>query len=134
MSCFNCNCKCTAVSVVAAVILGIIAAFLQITGTITVTTAFLWAALGIAVVYLGVLLVSTALARRTPTACGCSALNATLAGVLGSILFATVLLAGGVVATSVVSAILVGILVFFLTVAFAATACLVRYLADCGCA
>lgn len=131
MSCFSCNCKCTLASVVAAVILGVVAAFLQITGAITVTAAFLWVALGIAVVYLAVLVVSTALARRAETACGCSALNTVLAGILGSILFAVVLLAVGVVATSVVSAILVGILVFFLTVTLAGTACLVKTYADC---
>ncbi len=134
MALFNCNCRrdCTLLAVIASVILGVVAAFLQITAVITVTPAFLWVALGIAVGYLGILLVTTAFARRT----GCkpclrSALETVLTGILGAILFATVLLAVGIVATSVVSAILVGLLVASLTLTFASSACLVLCLADC---
>lgn len=135
MSLFGCNCRCncTFVAVVAAIIIGVIAAFLQITGVITVTAAFLWVVLGIAVVYLAVLLVTSALARREGTACLCSSLNSVLIGILGSALFAVVLLAVGIVATSVVSAILVGLLLFFLSLILAGTACAVRELSDCGC-
>ena len=46
-------------------------------------------------------------------------------------IFAAILLAVGVVATSVVSAILVGILVFFLTLIFGNTACYIRCLTAC---
>ena len=64
MSLFGCGCRpgCTVKAFLVSALIGIVAAFLQITGTITVTTAFLWVALGIAVVYLGVVLVSSALA------------------------------------------------------------------------
>lgn len=134
MALFNCNCRrdCTLLAVIAAVILGIVAAFLQITAVIAVTPVFLWVALGIAVVYLGVLLVTTMLSRRAGCKpCVRSALETVLAGILGAILFAAVLLAVGIVATSVVSAILVGLLVAFLTLIFAGSACLVLCLADC---
>lgn len=134
MALFSCTCRrdCTLLAVVASLILGVVGAFLQITGVITVTPAFLWVALGIGVVYLAVLLVSTALARRTEgRSCHCRSLEAILTGILGTILFAVVLLAVGVVATSVVSAILVGVLVASLTLAFAGSACLVKCLADC---
>ena len=134
MTLFDCNCKrdCTLFAVIAGIILGVVAAFLQITAVITVTPAFLWVALGIAVVFLGVLLVTTALTHRTPcTACKRSSLGTVLTGILGTILFAVILLAVGITATSVVSAILVGLLVAFLTLIFTATACLVLCLADC---
>lgn len=135
MSLFGCNCRCncTFAAVVAAIIIGVVAAFLQITGAITVTAAFLWVVLGIAVVYLAVLLLSAFLGRREGTTCLCSSLNAVLIGILGSALFAVVLLAVGIVATSVVSAILVGLLLFFLFLTLAGTACAVRELSDCGC-
>ena len=55
-----------------------------------------------------------------------------LIGILGAILFAVVLLAVGIVATSVFNAILVGLLLFFFTLALTATACLVRCFAECG--
>ncbi len=134
MALFNCNCRrdCTLLAVIAALILGVVAAFLQITAVITVTPAFLWVALGIAVGYLGVLLVTTVLSRRSGcNPCVRSTLGTVLTGILGAILFATILLAVGVVATSVVSAILVGLLVAFLTLTFAGSACLVLCLADC---
>lgn len=134
MSMFRCGCRneCPLLAVLASVILGVVAAFLQITAVITVTPAFLWVALGIAVVYLAVLEVSVALARRTERRpCVCDALNTVLAGILGTALLAVVLLAVGIVATSVVSAILVGVLVAFLALTIAGTACLVRCTADC---
>ena len=134
MALFGCNCRrdCTLLAVVVSLILGIVGAFLQITGTITVTTAFLWVALGIGVVYLAVLLASVALSRRTDSGqCRCRSLGAILTGILGTILFAVVLLAVGITATSVVSAVLVGILVASLALTFTGAACLVKCLADC---
>ena len=134
MSTLNCSCRwnCTAVAVIASVIAGIVAAFLQITGTITVTPAFLWVVFGIAVVYLGGLVVVTALTRRTEQGrCVCTTLTTVLAGILGTILFSVVLLGVGIVATSVVSAILVGLLVLFSALTLTGTACFVRCLADC---
>ena len=128
----NCRCSCTAAALIVSAIVGVLAAFLQITGVITVTTAFLWVALGIAVVYLGVQVLSAALAGCTErSTCRCSALNALLAGILGTILLSLILLAVGIVATSVVSAILVGLLLFFLGLTLISTACYVRALAGC---
>lgn len=126
MGIFNCGCtcRCPILAIIASAVVGVVAAFLQILGTITVTPAFLWVALGIAVVYLAVLLV-----RRTDVGgceCRCANLATLLAGILGTILFSLVLLAVGVVATSVVSAILVGVLLFFLALTFTAAACAVR--------
>lgn len=134
MGLFRCSCRneCPLLAVLASIILGVIAAFLQITAVITVTPAFLWVALGIAVVYLAVLEVSVALTRRAEQKlCLCDAINTVLAGILGTALLAVVLLAVGIVATSVVSAILVGVLVAFLALTLAGTACLVRCSADC---
>ena len=132
----NCGCRtrlgCTLLAAIAAVILGIVAGFLQITAVITVTPLLLWVTLAIAVVYLAVLTVVTGMA---PTGacrpCMCATLNVVLAGILATALFAVVLLAVGITATSVVSAILVGLLVFFFALTLTATACFVRKLMDC---
>lgn len=136
MTFFGCNCKCSCnlAAIVASVIIGVATTFLQFAGVVTATPVFLWVVLGIAVVYLGVLLVTVALARRPDAACcGCTSLGTVLLGILGSILLSVVLLAIGVVATSILSAILVGILLLFLTLTLTGTACLIRALADCGC-
>lgn len=130
----NCQCRfsCTLVAVIAAVIIGVIAAFLQITGVITVTAAFLWVVFGIAIVYLGVLAVTAALIRRTGETGCCRPVNTLLVGILGTVLFTVILLAVGITATSVVSAILVGLLLFFFTLTVSGTACYVRCLTDCA--
>lgn len=131
--CCNFRCTCTLLAIVASLILGIVGAFLQVTGVITVTAAFLWVAFGIAVVYLAILLAATAPTRRSHTSsCLCTGLNVLLTGILGTALFAVVLLAVGITATSAISAILVGLLVFFLSLTLTGSACLVRCLADCG--
>lgn len=132
----NCGCRtrlgCTLLAAIAAVILGIVAGFLQITAVITVTPLLLWVALAIAVVYLAVLTVVTGMA---PTGacrpCMCATLNTVLAGILATALFAVVLLAVGITATSVASAILVGLLTASLTLTLASSACLIKCMADC---
>jgi hypothetical protein len=114
------------------VIIGVVTAFLQITGIITVTPVFLWVVFGIAVGYLAVSLAATALLGRTENAsCLCSSVKALLTGILGSILLATVLLAVGIVATSILSAILVGLLLLFFTLTLASSSCLVICLTNC---
>ena len=47
MALFNCSCKrdCALFAVIASLILGVVAALLQITAVITVTPIFLWAVL-----------------------------------------------------------------------------------------
>lgn len=135
MSMRNCNCRgdCVVAALILSVIVGVFTAFLQILGVITVGTAFLWAALGIAVVYLAALVAAAALRRRTDRpACTCRILNLLLAGVLGTVLLSLILLAVGIVATSVLSAIGVGILLFFLWLILTASACYVRCESDCG--
>ena len=127
----NCRCRrdCTLIAAIISAIIGVVAAFLFISGTITVTPAFLWAVAGVAVVYLGIL-VATA-ARGESRQCLCPALNAVLLGILGTVLFSLVLLAVGIVATSTLSAVLIGLLLAFFTLTLTASGCLVRCLADC---
>ena len=131
----NCNCRfnCLLTAIITSVIAGVVAAFLQILGIVTVTTTFLLATLAVGVVYLAVTVLAASALRRADTRpfCLCRNLNTLLAGVLGTILLSLVLLAIGVTATSVLSAILVGVLVFFLWLTFAASACFVRCAADC---
>lgn len=127
-----CRRDCTLIAVIAAAILGVIGAFLQFAGRITVTPAFLWVTLGIAVGYLAVLAGGFLLRKcPEPARCLCKALSALLVGILGTQLLSVVLLAVGIVATSVLSAVLVGLLVAALALTLGSTACLVRCLAAC---
>ena len=113
-------------------VLGVVAAFAQITGAIALTPVFLWVAFGIAVAALGLLVAASAMAARcTVSDCACGALDTLLVGILGTILLSVVLLAVGIVATSLISAILVGLLVGAFTLVFTGGACYVRYLTGC---
>ena len=130
--CCETRASCTGLAVIASAILGVIAAFLRITAVITVTPAFLWVALGVAVVYLAVLLATTG-CNQSARCCRCRgcALTALLAGILGTALVSVVLLAIAFAATSVIGAILVGLLIFFLSLILSATACLVAGCCRC---
>lgn len=133
MTLCNCKCSCTIFSAIASLIIGVIAAFLQITGTITITPAFLWVAAGVSAAYLWILVLAASFQQQCPRCnCSCISLNTVLIGALGSIFFAVVLLAVGIVATSIISAILVGLLFLFLSLLISSTACLIRHLFDCG--
>ncbi len=135
MALCGCNNRwnCTSLAVIASVIIGVVTAFLQITAVVTVTPIFLWVVFSIAIAYLAVTLLATALIRKEAGgACLCPALAAQLIGLLGSILFSIVLLAVGFAATSIVGAIFLGILLFFFALAVTTTACVAKCFANCG--
>ncbi len=131
-SCRNCKLDCIVLAVVASLIVGIITAFLRITGAIALTPAFLWVLLGIAVVYLAVLLVSAAVFSEGCCDRLCSIITVLLAGILGTVLLSVVLLAIEFVATSVIGAILTGALLFFFSLTITSTACTVRCFFNCN--
>ena len=131
--CCPCKCSCTVVSVAVSLIVGVIAAFLQITGVFTLMPMALVVVAAVAAVYLGALTLTTLLRGRCDVARGCcSAFGALLVGLLGTIFLAILLLAVGITATSVISAILVGILVGFASFSLLVSACLIRCLTACG--
>lgn len=134
MSLFNYNtrCRCNTTAIILSLILGIIAAFLQITSVIAIAPIFLGIAFGVAALYLVILFLGAALRRRNDERdCRCPAINTILVGILGTILFSLVLILVDIAAASVIGAILVGLLVFFFSLIFTATACLIRTLFDC---
>lgn len=128
----RCNCNCTLAAIIISALAGILTAFLQVTAVITVAPVFLWVIFGIATAYLvGLLIAAPRCGCREYSECQCSALNTLLVGILGTVLFALVLLAVGIIATSVINAIIVGLAVGFFTLILTATACLIRTLFDC---
>ena len=137
MSLFCCNnensCSCTGFAIVASLIIGIITAFLTFTAVIAVTPAFLWVLFGIAIVYLAITLVLTTLGNERKTRnCVCSILPALLTGILGTILTSVILLGITFAATSVIGAIITGLLLAFFSLTVTETACLVQCTARCS--
>ncbi len=130
----NCTCRfnCTLFAVIAAVIVGIIGALLNITAVITVTPAFLWVLFGIAVVYLAVTLLASAFARGLGIRdCVCRILNVLFTGILGTILTSVILLGITFAATSILGAVIVGLLLGFFTLTIISTTCLIKCILGC---
>ena len=133
MTCLNCESKinCTGIAFITSLIIGIIAAFLQITAVIAIPPILLGSAIIVALVFLLVILIAVSL---TQTSCRalCSVVSVLLLGILGSILFAAILLIIDIAATSVIGAILVGLLVFSFSLFILTTACLIKCIANCN--
>lgn len=128
-----CRTNCSALAVIASVIVGIVTAFLRITATITLTPAFLWVALGAAVAFLVIALATSASTQGANNrGCICPILSLLLTGVLGAILTSVVLLAIEFAATSIIGATITGALLGFVSLIFTETACLTKCLARCN--
>ena len=112
-NCCTCRRNCMVLALIASGLIGVVAAFLRITGVITVPTAILAGAFVLAAVYLATLLVVSSLLRaQFENGCLCPAVP-----------FA---------ATSVVGALVTGVLAAGASLIFAGTACLVKCLTDCN--
>ena len=117
--------ECLIIAVASSIVIGIVAAILNITGIIAVTPAFLWVLFGIAVVYLAIAFVVSSL-RRFDTPYSARSLIATLiAGIVGTVLFSVILLGVTFAATSPVGAVFVGLLLASFALIITATSCLV---------
>ena len=135
MTIFNCECKrdCLLFSAVSSIIIGIIVAFLRITGVITITQTLLIVVFGIAVLFLLAALIASALwGQRICISCVYSTVSAVLVGVLGTLLLSVILLAIPFATTSIIGAIITGALAAFFSYIFTATACTIKCFVKCG--
>ncbi len=132
MSLTNCGCQtsCTVRALIASVIIGVLAAFFRFAALITVTPAFLWVLFGIAVGLLGIILLASS-NDAEKTSC-CRSLTQFLAGILGTILTAVILLGITFAATSVIGAIITGLLLFFFSLLITSATCLVTCRLNCN--
>ncbi len=121
---------CLGIAVVVSIIIGIIAAFLTITGVIFILPVFLWVMLGTAIGYIAVSLLSVAIdGRNTAYHCSETTLGAALISAVGTVLFSLILLAIPFAPASVVGAIFNGLLFFSFFTLLTSTVCLVKCLA-----
>lgn len=133
MTSLNCERRgdCTGFAFIASIIIGVIAAFLQITAVFTLTPVFSIVAFGIAILYLAILLLSTASIHRSSYSCACASTRALLLGIAGTILASVILLLVTFAATSVIGAIIVGVLFFSFALLITSTICLINCLSNC---
>lgn len=134
MSNCSCYCKtsCPGLSIVAGIIVAIITAMLTFMGTITITPAFLWVTFGIAIVYLAVSSLMSALSPcGTANACKCLAMPVYFTGIVGTIFASLILLGITFAATSILGAVITGLLLGFFTLIILSTICLIKCSMNC---
>ena len=130
----NCRCRidCTALAVVAGIVIGIITGFLRFSAIIAVTPAFLWVTFGIAIGFLLFAFITRNGYNTDIPLCRCASFTTFIVGILGTILISIILLAIPFVATSVLGAIITGLLLFFFTILIVSVVCLLRCTYRCG--
>ena len=133
MNTTNCGCLpgCAVLSIITSVIVGVLAAFFRFAALITVTPAFLWVLFGIAVGFLGISLLASSFNDSEKRSC-CKSLMQFLAGILGTVLTAVILLGITFAATSVIGAIITGLLLFFFSLLITSATCLVACKSNCN--
>lgn len=133
MNTTNCGCttSCTGRVVIASVIIGVLTAFLRFSAVITVTPAFLWVLFGIAVGFLGITLLTSFFHNSENNGC-CQSLAQLLTGILGTILTAVILLGIPFAATSVIGALITGLLLLFFTLLLTSATCLIACRLNCN--
>jgi len=124
-ACYRNN--CVGIAIILSIIVGAITAVLNFAAVITVGTAFLWVALGIAVVAFATLVWIAAFSdcedvRRCLERVSLSLVT----GIFGAILTSVILLAITFAATSVIGAVITGLLLAFLTLILTTSACFVK--------
>lgn len=129
MSNNTCGCRrdCTFWALIVSLVIGVLVAFLTVTAVIVLTPVVAIVALGFAAVYLVLLAV---FARRTDGCC--RSLRAVLVGILVTIAAALTLLAFSFAATSIIGAIVTGILAAAASLTVTASACYVSCTDDCS--
>lgn len=129
----NCSCTttCSALSIVASVIIGIITAFLAFTATINICPVFLWTLFVVSIVWLALFVITTARGSSKFKACICRHINKLIVGILGTILVSVILLTICFCHAWVLVAILKGLLFFFFSLTVTSTACIIKCAADC---
>lgn len=127
----NCNCRlsCFAKALIASAIVGVLTAFFSFSALITVTPAFLWTLLGIAVGFLGITLFATLVSCRDGERC-CRNLTLFLTAILGTVLTSLILLGITFAATSIIGAIITGLLLFFFALTLTSTVCVIENICD----
>jgi len=124
--------SCLAAGITAGILLGVAAGLLFFFGVITNLTIALWVAFGVGIF---TLVSSFGAALLTPVwisrKCFCRSNNALLTGGIGLVITTVIALSTGIAAGSILSAILIGLVAFFLLLSVAALICFIICITRC---
>ena len=126
------KCECTLFAVIASLVIGIVAVFLNFSSTLVITQTLLWAFFGASIVFLLIgLLASFGICKSDNRECLCTAVNEFLLGILATVLFSVILLTVDIAAAGLLASILVGILFGVFTLTLTSAACIIKYNLKC---
>ncbi|MBR5234073.1 MAG: hypothetical protein IKW03_07665 [Clostridia bacterium] len=126
------KCDCTIIAVIVSIIAGIVATFLNFSGTIAIPQFVLWIFFGVALGLLGLSLVAAPfIGKRESGTCLCTSLIAFFVGIFGTVLFSLVLVLIDIAAGGILASILTGLLIGLFALAITSAACIVKNLFDC---
>ena len=130
----NCSCRfsCTGVAAVISAIVGVVTALLTVTGSITIAPVFFTVAAAVAAGALILLFLAAVFGRFGCSCCVQNSIAAILIGIVGVLATAAVLTSVAFAATSILGAVITGLLLAFLSLIFVSYACLIRCLTDCN--
>ena len=130
--CCKTKCDCTLIAVIASVIAGIIAAFLNFSAAIALPQFVLWIFFGVALGLLAVSLVAAPFVCRCENKeCFCASLVAFLVGVFGTVAAALVLVLVDITAGGLLASLIAGLLFGFFALVITSAGCLVKNLFGC---
>ena len=126
------RCECTVYSVIISAVIGIVAASLNLSATITVPQVVLWVFFGVALGFLAISLIAAALRREKDcSGCFCTGLTALFAGVLLAVLSALVLLVFDIATAGILGSVITGLLFGGFALTVTSVICLIRTISCC---
>lgn len=127
----SCTTTCSSLSIVASIIIGIITGFLAYTGAVCICPVFLWVLFAVSIVWLALLIITSARGSSKFKDCICQNVNRLIVGILGTILVSVILLTICFCHAWFIGAILKGLLLLFFSLTVTSTACVIKCAADC---
>ena len=130
--CCKTKCDCTLIAVIASVITGIIAAFLNFSAVIAVPQFVLWILFGVALGLLALALVAAPFTCRCENKeCFCASVTSFLVGVFGTVAASLVLVLVDLTAGGLLASVITGLLFGLFALTITSAGCLVRNLLGC---
>ncbi len=126
------RCECALFSVIVSAVIGIIAAFLNFSGTIAVPLVILWVFFGVALGFLAISLVSASFRReKENSGCFCISLGTLFVGVLVTTLLSLVLIIFDIATAGILGSVITGLLFAGFSLTVTSAVCLAKSLFGC---
>ena len=127
------KCDCAFIAVIASVIAGIITAFLNFSATIAVPQYVLWIFFGVALGFLAISILASALRNCCETnICLCTSLTTLSVGVAGTVIASLILLLADIATAGIIGSLITGLLFASFALTITSAICIAKNFASCN--